>query len=52
MGVQPTPEISCISNIHQTRDSVQHSIGRLIINQPLSQTFRESLPVLLISQIS
>jgi hypothetical protein len=41
MGVEPTPEMSCISNIPQTVDNVQHSIHK--INQPLLQTFRESL---------
>jgi len=35
MGVQPTIETSCISNIPQTMDNVQHNI--CIMNQPLSQ---------------
>jgi hypothetical protein len=39
-GVEPTPETSCVSNIHQTMDNVQHSVP--IMNQPLSQIFRES----------
>jgi hypothetical protein len=28
-GVEPTPETSCISNIPQTIDSVQHSVLKL-----------------------
>jgi hypothetical protein len=40
MGVEPIPEIQCISNIPQTTDSFQHSV--LIMNQPLSLNFRES----------
>jgi hypothetical protein len=39
-GVEPIPETSCISNIPQAVDSIQHSVA--IINQPLSQTFGES----------
>jgi hypothetical protein len=34
MGVEPTPEKSCIPNIPQTVDNVQHSTP--IINQRLS----------------
>jgi hypothetical protein len=40
-GVESTPETSCTSNIPQTLDNVQHNV--LIMNQPLTQTFTESL---------
>jgi hypothetical protein len=37
IGVKPTPEMLCVSNIAQTMDSIQHTM-----NEPLLQTFRES----------
>jgi len=40
MGAEPTPQMLCISNAPHTMDSVQHNIH--IMNQPLSQTIRES----------
>jgi hypothetical protein len=40
-AVEPNPETSCISNIPQVVDDARYSVS--IINQPLSQTFRESL---------
>jgi hypothetical protein len=39
MGVDLTPETSCISNTPQAMNNVQHYIP--ILNQLLSQTFRE-----------
>jgi hypothetical protein len=39
MGVESIPETTCISYITQTMDSAQQSVP--IMNQPLSQTFRE-----------
>jgi len=39
VGVESTSETSCVWNIHQTMDNIQHGIG--IMNQPLSRTFRE-----------
>jgi hypothetical protein len=38
-GAVPNPETSCISTVLQTMDNVQHSVP--VMNQPLSQTFRE-----------
>jgi hypothetical protein len=35
------PETSRTSNVPETRDNVQHSIGNLIMKQPLSRNFRE-----------
>jgi hypothetical protein len=37
---EPTPETSCVSNIPETMDNVQHSVS--VMNRPLSETFRES----------
>jgi len=39
-GVKPSPEMSSISDTFQTMGNVHYN--KLIINQPLSQTFRES----------
>jgi hypothetical protein len=39
-GIQPTPETSSISDtLSQTMGNVQHTVP--VVNQPLSQTFRE-----------
>jgi hypothetical protein len=38
MGVEPTPETSCISSIPQAMDNIQHSFP--VMNQPLSQTLQ------------
>jgi len=38
--IQPTSKTNNISNILQTMNNIQHNI--CIMNQPLSQTFRES----------
>lgn len=38
-GMDPVPK-TCITNISQTMDNVQHNIHTM--NKPLSQTFRES----------
>jgi hypothetical protein len=40
-GVERTRETSCISNIPQTIGNVQNNVS--VMNQPLSQTFTESL---------
>jgi predicted enzyme related to lactoylglutathione lyase len=31
-GVEPTPETSCISDIPQTKSSVQHNKGAIVTN--------------------
>jgi hypothetical protein len=44
--VEPTLKLSCISNIPPTMDKVLLSTD--VMNQPLSQTFRDSFEPLLI----
>jgi hypothetical protein len=46
-GVEQTTEKSCVANIPQTMYDVQYSVS--IMNQPLSQTLRELLLLLLSS---
>jgi hypothetical protein len=43
LGIQPIPEMSCISNTSYTVSNVQHNTD--IMNQSLSQIFRNSLDV-------
>jgi hypothetical protein len=38
-GLDTTPKTSCISNVPQTMDDVQHDVS--LTNRPLSQTVRE-----------
>jgi hypothetical protein len=45
MGAEPTPETLWVSNIPHTMYNVQNGVP--IINQPLSQTFRESIKYLI-----